>query len=468
MFGLRFLPGKLQPNQSSRGQAVSTSSLQLYLAYGLGDAGTGLAATVLGFYLFPFFTEIAGLPAAFAGTVLMVIKVWDALTDPCIGWLSDRTRTRWGSRLPWIAGAAVPLGLCFAAIWWVPSGHEDHRFAYYSIVAVLLMTAYTAINLPYAALATELSSDTTVRTRLNATRFTGSLTAGFLGLLLAFRCVGHGASGYIQMGLLGGGLIVIASLGCACGLLPSVNQCSHPAQHPGMLMLQLRRMVANQRFRMVLGLYLLLWYALQLMQTVSLVFLRVVLHLQDNWALAMPMLFQLSAIFGLWFWGLLAQRYGRIMALRRGVALWGLALLLALLLPPLPTGGTGFAAAGEMITLIGLVLTILLLGLGGSTAFLIPWSLLPDAIDADPDRPAGFYTAWMVLVQKLGIGFGIFVLGLLLQFSGYIAENGSQQPAAAITMIRLSISLIPGVLLVLGLIVMRHWPRRQERAQLVA
>ena len=122
--------------------------LRLYLAYGLGDAGTGLAATVLGFYLFPFFTEVAGLSAGFAGAMLMVIKVWDALSDPLIGWLSDRTRTAWGARLPWIAGAAIPLGLCFAATWWVPPGAPGQRLAYHSVMAVLLMTAYTAMNLP--------------------------------------------------------------------------------------------------------------------------------------------------------------------------------------------------------------------------------------------------------------------------------------------------------------------------------
>ena len=80
-------------------------------AYGLGDAGTGLAATQLGFYLFPFFTCAAGLPAFIAGSLLTVIKVWDALNDPMIGWLSDHTNSRWGPRLPWMLGAALPLGI---------------------------------------------------------------------------------------------------------------------------------------------------------------------------------------------------------------------------------------------------------------------------------------------------------------------------------------------------------------------
>ena len=81
------------------------------VAYGFGDAGTGLAATLLGFYLFPFFTCAAGLPAFIAGSLLTVIKVWDALNDPLIGWMSDHTQSRWGPRLPWMLGASLPQGI---------------------------------------------------------------------------------------------------------------------------------------------------------------------------------------------------------------------------------------------------------------------------------------------------------------------------------------------------------------------
>ena len=266
----------------------------------------------------------------------MVIKVWDALSDPLIGWLSDRTRTAWGARLPWIAGAAIPLGLCFAATWWVPPGAPGQRLAYHSVMAVLLMTAYTAMNLPYAALPSELSSSASVRTHLNAARFTGSLMAGFLGLVLAFSLVRQGAVGYERLGVLGGALIAGSGLGCAVGLSPFARKALRPASHLDTIWVQLRRVAANGRFRMVLGLYLLLWYALQLMQTVSLLFLRLVLHLGDNWALAMPMVFQVSAMLGLWLWGQVAQRQGRILALRRGLALWGVALCSGPGAAPLP------------------------------------------------------------------------------------------------------------------------------------
>ena len=78
-------------------------------SYGLGDAGTGLVATQFGFFLFKFFIS-AGLPVIIAGSLLMLIKIWDAVNDPLIGWLSDRTKSRWGPRIPWMVAASVPLG----------------------------------------------------------------------------------------------------------------------------------------------------------------------------------------------------------------------------------------------------------------------------------------------------------------------------------------------------------------------
>ena len=168
-------------------------------AYGLGDAGTGLAATQLGFYLFPFFTCAAGLPAFIAGSLLTVIKVWDALNDPMIGWLSDHTNSRWGPRLPWMLGAALPLGISLAAMWWVPNGTVAQRTIYYVVMAILLMTAYTSVNLPYAALSTELTTDTAIRTRLNAARFTGSILAGLSGLVVASVVLSDGGGGYLAM-----------------------------------------------------------------------------------------------------------------------------------------------------------------------------------------------------------------------------------------------------------------------------
>jgi len=93
---------------------VEKLNLATKIAYGAGDFGTAITANILVFFFLPFLTNVAGLPASLAGSVLMIGKVIDAVNDPFIGISSDRTRTSWGRRLPWMFWGAIPLGLFLA------------------------------------------------------------------------------------------------------------------------------------------------------------------------------------------------------------------------------------------------------------------------------------------------------------------------------------------------------------------
>lgn len=98
------------------------------LAYGIGDAGTGMAAGLAGFYLFVFYTAIAGLPAWLAGTVLMVVRIWDVISDQVIGWLGDHTQHRLGPRIPWMICCAVLItGSLLSALGLAPAGQQCRR-----------------------------------------------------------------------------------------------------------------------------------------------------------------------------------------------------------------------------------------------------------------------------------------------------------------------------------------------------
>ena len=440
------------------------------ISYGLGDAGTGLAATQLGFYLFPFFTGTAGLPAFIAGSLLMVIKIWDAINDPIIGWLSDHTKSRWGPRLPWMIGGALPLGISLAAIWWVPPGSTYEKTIYYIAITILLMTAYTSVNLPFAALSTELTNETSVRTRLNAARFTGSILAGLSGLIVAAGLLSSGNDGYVLMGKITGSIATFATLISCWGLAPFAKKARTPISKSEPFKYQLKRIIKNKSFLKVILLYLLLWCGLQLMQTVSIIYLEEVMRVPTELSKWIPIPFQLSALLGLQFWSLYSNKYGRIKALNKGVRIWIIACLISMLLPPISAGSSInslLVFSFDSLKMFMLLITILFIGFGASTAYLIPWSLLPDAIDADPDKPAGIYTAWMVLVQKIGIGLSVQLLGVLLSFSGYVSANQCAildkcllQPSSAITTIRICMGLIPSCLIFIGLFIMRGWVDR--------
>lgn len=435
---------------------------RLMLAYGLGDAGTGMAASLLGFYLFIFYTSAAGLPAWLAGLVLMIARLWDGINDPIVGWLSDRTHSRWGPRLPWIFGSAIPLGVSMAAMWWLPPGGVAVKFVVFVGIAVITNSLYTCVNLPYSALPSELTDSTTLRTQLNTSRFTGSIIASLVGLILGGLLLRdhHDPASYLRLGLVSGSIITVFTLACAWGIAPMARQARQPQTETGSTRRQLRRVGGNGRFVMVLGLYLMLWCALQIMQTAALIYLPVVMRLPESWSNWILLPFQVMTLVGLQIWTRVSAVRGRVQALHWGTWLWIAGCLAAMLVLPLDPSLAPTGSLGNLLRLGFLMVAILLVGLGASTAYLIPWSLLPDAIDADPEKPAGIFSAWMVLGQKVCISLALFLFGNLMTFSGYVPSLGIDQPTSALVAIRLCMGLIPALLVVLGLVIMRHWPER--------
>jgi GPH family glycoside/pentoside/hexuronide:cation symporter len=119
-------------------------SLSTKLAYGAGDAGAGITVTILTFSLLVFFTNVAGLDPRTAGYILAIGKIWDAINDPIVGFLSDRTRSRWGRRHPWMIWGAIPFGIFFFLQWIVPhfsdnpDANKTGLFWYYVIISICL------------------------------------------------------------------------------------------------------------------------------------------------------------------------------------------------------------------------------------------------------------------------------------------------------------------------------------------
>ena len=108
----------------AKSPTASTSTVPLNLktklGYGVGEISKEIPGSILVFFLLFFFTDVVGLSPGLAGSVLLVGKVWDAINDPLVGWLSDRTRSRWGRRFPWMLVGAVPLGVSFWMLWLIP------------------------------------------------------------------------------------------------------------------------------------------------------------------------------------------------------------------------------------------------------------------------------------------------------------------------------------------------------------
>ncbi|HAN79724.1 MAG TPA: MFS transporter, partial [Bacteroidales bacterium] len=152
-------------------------SVKEKIGYSLGDTASHFVWDMVGFWLLFFYTDIYGISAAAAGTIMLIARFWDMAIDPVIGVVSDRTNTRWGKFRPYILFGAVPYAVLAILTFTTPNFGETGKILYAGATYILLMTAYAMINLPYSALGAVMTDDTYERAGLNTYRF----IAGFIG-----------------------------------------------------------------------------------------------------------------------------------------------------------------------------------------------------------------------------------------------------------------------------------------------
>lgn len=189
------------------------------LGFGMGDAACGIVYTSVTMFLTYFYTDIYGIPAAAVGIMFLVTRVLDAIVDPIIGLLADRTHTRWGHFRPWLAWFAVPYAVIAVMTYTTPELSGSGKLVYAYISYALLMLLYTLINIPYCALGGVITSDEKERLSAQSYRFTISSCAGLLvsiGTLGLVEWLGRGNQqlGYQLTMALMGTLAVVMLLFC--------------------------------------------------------------------------------------------------------------------------------------------------------------------------------------------------------------------------------------------------------------
>ena len=150
------------------------------LGYGLGDTASNFFFQVFNIFLLYYYTDIFGLAPAAVGTMFIVTKLIDAVSDPAMGLIADRTNTRWGKFRPYLLWGAVPYGLCGYAMFANPDLSETGKLIYAYATYMLMMLAYTAINVPYSALMGVISPSSVERTKAASYRFIGAFAAAWV------------------------------------------------------------------------------------------------------------------------------------------------------------------------------------------------------------------------------------------------------------------------------------------------
>jgi GPH family glycoside/pentoside/hexuronide:cation symporter len=148
--------------------------------YGLGDMASNIVFQVVINFMLYFYTDVFGIGAAAVGTLMLVVRLFDAVTDPLMGGLADRTHTRWGRYRPYLVWIAIPYGILAVMAFTTPDLSDSGKLVYAYITYALLMTAYTAINIPYSALGGVITADSQERASVQSWRFMLAMAGGAL------------------------------------------------------------------------------------------------------------------------------------------------------------------------------------------------------------------------------------------------------------------------------------------------
>jgi GPH family glycoside/pentoside/hexuronide:cation symporter len=423
--------------------------------YGSGDFGFSITNTIRNVYLALFLTDVIGVAPKVAALAFFVGSTWDYVNDPIIGYISDRTRTRWGRRRPFLLFGALPFAASFCLLWWKPLLDGSLALGiYYAVAFALFDTAATFVYMPYYALTPELTDDYDERTALTSYRMFFSILGGLLAFTVPLWIVGGFQPDHADRVLLMGAIFgVVAALPL---LLVFWDTRERPEFMVRKQTTDLRQSIAltwkNRPFIFGLGLFLFNGVTMSILEVVLLYYIKyVVLHEAES-DIIMATIFVVAIVaLPLWVW--ISNRLNKRWAYISGISFLAAVLLVLSSLTP----ETGFPF------IIGLSV---LAGIGMSAMHVLPWAILPDAIEhgelQNGERQEGLFYSQITLAQKVASSIAIPLVLLVLDNSGYVA-NSASQPPSAIAGIRFVSGPVPAITICLGILFTLLYPLGREK-----
>ena len=405
------------------------------VGYSLGDTASHFVWDMVGFWLLFFYTDVYGISAAAAGTIMLVARFWDMAVDPIIGVVSDRTNTRWGKFRPYILFGAVPYAVLAILTFTTPNFGEFGKILYAGATYVLLMTAYAAINLPYSALGAVMTDDTYERAGLNTYRFIAGFSGQFIvtGLALTLaEFFGHGnkAQGFQYTVFM---FAILSLIFFFITFKTTKERVQPPKSQKNSLKEDLKNLFANKAWRIlaIVGIISFIMFAMQ--NAAIAYYFKYYLGRETNVQL-FNVLGTVALIVALPLSKPLAKKFGNKNVFIGSSLISGVFFML-IYLP-----GVKDIATIYVFNIIA--------KMAYAPAVPLLWTMIADSADygewTTGRRATGLYFSAAVFAQKAGCGIGAAIAGWILTFSQFV-PNVTQNDNA-ITGIKLLVSVIPGIL----------------------
>ncbi|WP_404423848.1 MFS transporter [Nibricoccus sp. IMCC34717] len=394
-------------------------SVREKLGFSLGEvAGSGFWQITL-IFLGAFYTDTVGLSALAVANMMLFVRIFDALNDPLMGMIADRTRTRWGRYRPWLLWMILPFCAFVVAAFYLPPGlGQTGRLVYSYFTYTTVMVIYTALMIPYSALSGVMTNVAADRTSLNTWRFFIAFTiAFFLKLLLkpsvAFFGQGNDALGFrITLSL----YIVLALVGMLCAFWTTRERVTPQVETQSSVLTDLRDLMRNGPWVTLLAVSIVLWFFFGVRSTVQVYYFKYYL---GNDAAVSPFLATgaLCTLVGVFATGWLTKHFEKKVLFVVCMALNAVGLLGFYLVKP-----------GDWALLYGL--QIFQTFVGGPFMPLI-WSMMADAADYSEfktgRRATGLVFSASTMAQKMGGAFGGSAALYVMSFYGYVANQAQNE-----------------------------------------
>lgn len=444
------------------------------LLYGSGDWGISSIGMMRSIFYALYLTDVVGLEPRLASFGALVGVIWDAVNDPIIGVISDRLRTRWGRRRPFLLWFAIPFGLSFVILWTAPRWENQIALLIYVTLTFMLSdTLTTLVSVPYLSLTPELTRNYDERTTLTSFRTVFQLASALT--------VAVAAPMIIDAALLVGatqqqGFMLVGAIFGSLGAIPLfligyfVRETSTEEEQQTLPFRETLRVAwKNIPFRYAVGIHMLNWSAVDMIAITFPYFLLYWVAQGDLLAkitiLGIDLALE-SAFFGVLmsvcilfvpFWLWLAHKRNKREAYMLGMAFWIIVQFMIFTIQP---GETAY-----LLTIAALA------GIGVSAAYVLPESIFPDVIEWDElrtrRRQEGVYYGIRTLIRKSTGALVIFLTLQLLGWAGYqnppeSVTQFSQSPQV-LTMIRMLVSPIGGTLLMGTIVLAYFYPLSREK-----
>ena len=423
------------------------------IAYGVGDIGFSLTDTTLGVLFLIFLLDVVELAPAKAALAIFIGKSWDYINDPIVGYIADRTRTRWGRRRPYLLFGFIPFGLSFMMMWYRPPFESQWALmAYYACAYFLYDGVVTLVSMPYVALTPELTQDYDERTSLTSYRMAFSLLGGLIAFVVPLMIIGTlepgNAQRVLKMGLIFGTASALPLILTFFGTREKEEYASQPQPS---LREQFSAVRGNRAFWFASGVFLFTWTAIEIIQNMLLLFLKYRMKLEAESDIVAGAVF-ITAILVLPFWVWASEKTDKRKSYIYGMFFFIAVMIVLVFLDP----SLGFPAVVALASFAGI---------GVSAVHVLTWAMIPDAVEVDElesgARHEGMFYALVTLLRKMASSIAIPMTALVLGWSGYVS-NSAQQPEAAVWAIRILIGPVASFFLLGGILFARFYPLSRE------